>query len=319
MTGRKWLATGIALAASAAAVAGIRWATRAGEAQDERRAHLAERARLAASAAGNAGPEAEIAALREALAAEREARAALEVLVEELRADAGEPGAAPDAGEEPPEPAAFGAAGAGEAQAGGLSLPGTLAAAAPGDELAPAGAAEPHGSHQFPTFFDDARLEGLGLLPGEVVRLRERFEEAEMQALYLQDRAAREGWLQKPRFQIARMRQQRELREEVGDESYDQMLWAAGRPNRVKLLHVLHSSPADGAGLQAGDHLLSYDGERVFTPFDLQRGTRTARAGSQVPVEVLREGEGVIRVFLPAGPMGAQLGPATLPPRGPGG
>jgi hypothetical protein len=282
MTGWKWLAAGIALALG---LAGILWAVRAPQPPDDGRRRLAERAERGASDAQNATPEQEIAALREALAVEREARIALAREVEELRAR--EP--------ETPDPAGIEVAPAPAADPG---LPPDL---------------EPEASPSGNRLFDERKLEMQGIAPGEVARLRERFEEAQMQGLYLRDQAAREGWLRTPRFRMTRAEQQRALREELGDESYDLMLFASGQPNRVRLAHVLEPSPARAAGLEAGDRVLRYDGERIFSASDLQLATRTAKLGSQVAVDVLRDDE-EIRVYLPPGPIGAQLEADTLVP-----
>jgi hypothetical protein len=303
MTGWKWIATGIALALG---VAGV-WRAVGSPERDERRQRLAERAQRNAAEAHAATPEEEIAALREALALERETRLALEVELAELRARAEQAEArgagAPAPGPEPAvdaagSPAAAPAAGAGAALASAPELPAELA-----PEAGPAGNRR----------FDERKLEAFGLAPGEAERLRERFEQAQMDELYLRDQAAREGWLRRPRFQMARHRLQRELREEVGDESYDLMLYASGEPNRVQLAYLLDPSPGRAAGLQDGDVLLRYDGRRIFTGQELQNATRSARRGSQVAVDVLRGGE-EIRVYLPAGPVGAQLEPTTLLP-----
>ena len=52
------------------------------------------------------------------------------------------------------------------------------------------------------------------------------------------------------------------------DDEYDRMLYASGKQNRVVLSHVLHGSPAQNAGLETGDVVLSYDDVRIFTDDD---------------------------------------------------
>jgi serine protease Do len=54
--------------------------------------------------------------------------------------------------------------------------------------------------------------------------------------------------------------------------------------------NVVEDGPADRAGLRAGDVIVSLDGEPLDEPKDLPRLVAKARAGSQVGVEVLRDG-----------------------------
>lgn len=68
-------------------------------------------------------------------------------------------------------------------------------------------------------------------------------------------------------------------------------------------MEVLASSPAERAGLQRGDEIFSYDGQRVFSVHDLNALTLAAASGDPVVVDVRRDGEN-IRVVLPRGPVG---------------
>ncbi len=250
----------------------------------------AEPAPPRAEEAGDA--TAAVAALREDLAAERAARESLEAEVALLRAAlsewtgaAGEAGA-PAPGQGPAEPPAS----AGTPEGGAES---------------PAGTAGP--------WFDEAGLRDAGLPDPEVDRLHGIFEQLQMDELYLRDQAAREGWLRRPRYRREMAGLRGELRREVGDESWDWMLYATGRPNRVRVADVLDSSPAARAGLEPGDLVLRYDDQRVFNGPELQRATSQGRPGSSVPVDVLRSGD-VVRVYVPRGPLGVRLGPARHVP-----
>lgn len=62
-----------------------------------------------------------------------------------------------------------------------------------------------------------------------------------------------------------------------------------GDRSGVLVASVRHGSPADSAGLQAGDVLLAVDGEEVSDPGDVVRAVRTA--SGEVEVRVLRRGE----------------------------
>jgi len=59
------------------------------------------------------------------------------------------------------------------------------------------------------------------------------------------------------------------IREEFGDQAYDQYLYSLNQPNRVQVAGVLGESIAQGAGIQQGDLLRSLDGEPLFSVRDL--------------------------------------------------
>ncbi len=87
--------------------------------------------------------------------------------------------------------------------------------------------------------------------------MHERWEHFEMERLYLMDVAMREGWLMTPRFKREQQFARLALREELGDESFDLLLYASGQKNRVAVQSLLDRSPATDAGLKAGDVILS--------------------------------------------------------------
>jgi hypothetical protein len=166
---------------------------------------------------------------------------------------------------------------------------------------------------------DEQTLVAAGFSAQEAAALEERWEAFEMERLYLRDQAAREGWVGTPRFREERRAldaREAALRSEFGDDSWDWVLYAAGRPNRVVVQSVLKRSPAGEAGLRAGDVILGYAGQRVFDGRELRAATRTGRAGETVSVEILRDGAAE-RVFVPRGPLGVRLGTASTQPAGP--
>lgn len=181
----------------------------------------------------------------------------------------------------------------------------------------PPAAAPPRNPHAFvgPDELGSARsldveaLRAGGFSEGEAERLRERWEGAEMDRLYLRDRATRERWIATPRFReesLALDARMQSLREEVGEDRYDWFLYASGQFNRVVVANVLAGSPARDAGLRAGDALLRYGEQRVFEPDELQRQTSAGNAGESVRLEFLRDGERQA-VTLPRGPIGINL------------
>lgn len=93
------------------------------------------------------------------------------------------------------------------------------------------------------------------------------------------------------------------LRAELGDTDYERYLQANNRPVSVGVSSVLESSPAQGAGLQAGDRIVSYDGQRVFNVFDLNAQTILGTPGQNVVVAIERDGI-PMQVVLPRGPLG---------------
>lgn len=249
-------------------------------------AALRERSGDATPAAGPSGAagawQPKLAELRDALAAERDARRSLEAEVALLRA-------------------AIAGDGAGETEAeavGGADEPGDDAASGAGAALA--------GGDDAPRWFDAARLREAGVSEAEIARLRERFEAYEMEELRLRDTASREGWLRRPRYAVELQRMRSALREELGEDEYDRMLYATGRNNRAIVSDVLGNSPAASSGLRAGDAVLSYAGQRIFDMRELSRATTRCAAGTTVELRVQRGAED-LRVYAPCGPLGVRL------------
>ena len=93
------------------------------------------------------------------------------------------------------------------------------------------------------------------------------------------------------------------LRAELGDLEYEQYLEANNRPTAVAVGSVLESSPGHVAGLQPGDQILSYDGQRVFNTFELNLQTMQGDPGESVVVDIMRDGA-PMQIVLPRGPIG---------------
>jgi hypothetical protein len=170
--------------------------------------------------------------------------------------------------------------------AGGRAAPRSQRDSRPEGESGDSDAAPSHPSG----FFDEDLLlaEG-GLDAAEAARLRETFEDLEMERLYLSDQAVREGWLYTPRYRREIQALTAETREALGDEGYDWMLYGASRHNRVLVNDLLSRSPASSAGVEIGDVVLRYDGQSIFTAHELQAATQQ-------------------------GPLGVRLAPTRRPP-----
>lgn len=251
---------------------------------------------------GATAPEA--GALREALAQEREAREELEERLQELELRlaqlelGGLPGAAAgSAATRGAEPAAESASAAEAGQAEDDDAP---------SDAAPAAASR--------SWFDEQKLVASGLDPLEAGRLKDAWEQMELGKLYLADRAAREGWGRSFNHRAQQQGLERALRREVGDDGWDWILFATGQPNRVRVQGVLDSSPAADSGLVPGDVILSYGDERIFRPRELKQATREGVPGESIRVDLLRQGQPV-SVYVPRGPLGAQLRADRMPPR----
>ncbi len=151
--------------------------------------------------------------------------------------------------------------------------------------------------------FDDEALLSRGIHPSEIARLRDLWENHELDRAWVTDRALREGWFfQQPhRAEIARL--ERELRETLTDEDYDRYLYARGEPNQIRAGEVLRDSSAGRAGMRPGDIILRYDGVRIFEPGTLLRASSSGKLGEWVPVTIDRDG---VRITLDVerGPLG---------------
>ena len=93
------------------------------------------------------------------------------------------------------------------------------------------------------------------------------------------------------------------LRAELGDAEYERYLDASGRSTNVAVSSVIESSPAQSAGLQPGDEIVRYDGERVFSMTDLTRQTMVGEPGETVVIDIMRNGN-IMQVVMPRGPVG---------------
>lgn len=161
--------------------------------------------------------------------------------------------------------------------------------------------------------FDEDRLLAQDLERERVEELRERYDANRLDELYLRDQAAREGWIRTPRYREELRDLRMGLREDLGDENYDYLLYAVGKDNRLVVGDVLKSSAAERAGLEPGDIVQRYDGQRIFNRNELQTATTQGKAGSTVAVDIERRGS-LQRFYLPRGPLGVVLKTVSLPP-----
>lgn len=155
-----------------------------------------------------------------------------------------------------------------------------------------------------------------GFDPARAEYVKQLQDDLQLQRLYVRDQAEREGWLRTPRYRDAMQAiQQREegLLQELGEEDYDRYLYSIGRPNRVVVGDVLANGPAQQAGIQVGDSILSYGGERIFEAGSLVDATREGTSGMSTAVEIERDGQRQV-VYVPRGPLGINLRVARVRP-----
>jgi hypothetical protein len=162
-------------------------------------------------------------------------------------------------------------------------------------------------------WFDAARLEALGLDPRRIERIRAGWEAYTMEKLYLTDAQARGETLTKHQRALRHQQIEVQLREDLGDADYEAVLYATAQRNRIVLTDVLETSPAAAAGIQSGDEVLSYDGERIFRPGGLKLMTFAGEPGELVEVRLLRDGE-LRRVFVARGPLGVRYSAESRAP-----
>lgn len=93
------------------------------------------------------------------------------------------------------------------------------------------------------------------------------------------------------------------LRDRLGEADYEKYLTSQGGQASVTVREVIGESPANRAGLQPGDRILSYDGKRIFTMNELRSMAFSGEPGEDVIVDVERNGQRM-QLVLPRGPLG---------------
>lgn len=160
------------------------------------------------------------------------------------------------------------------------------------------------------------KLLNAGIDPQQVDLITRLLEESELDRLNLRDTATREGWLGTPRFgkEFGELNNSAErIREALDNNAYDSYLFALGRPNRVVVQSVIDDSSAFQTGIQDGDVIYRYAGERVFNGRYLTRATTEGEEGELVLLEVLRDGQ-PIQFYIPRGPIGVRFDNVSMEP-----
>jgi hypothetical protein len=153
------------------------------------------------------------------------------------------------------------------------------------------------------------RFIAAGIEPVRAQAIMRHEEEVEMAALRAQYAARQSGATPQ---EIASITPLALLRSELGDTEYAKYLEARDRTTSIGVREVLKSSPAATAGLKPGDEIVGYNGQRVFDMGDLAALAHQARAGTTVPLEVIRDGQSFL-VHVEAGPIGISVSPFRSP------
>ena len=157
-------------------------------------------------------------------------------------------------------------------------------------------------------YSEEGRIEALieaGFLPSQASLIVRREAELQMEALQARYDAERSG--DPVDYYRSRNAGNDALREELGDADYERYLKANNRSTSVSISSVIDSSPAQAAGLQPGDEIVRYDGERVFSMTDLSQQAVDGVPGQNVAVDIVRNGV-AMQVVMPRGPVGISGG-----------
>ena len=147
----------------------------------------------------------------------------------------------------------------------------------------------------------------------DIVRRKNNFE---LKRLALQDRATRENYLNSQQYydELNAINQSDvSLRDELGDERYDEYLYTSKQNNRIKISSVMLGSAAEEVGIEKNDVVLSYNNKRMFTWQELKNATTEGSLGEFVSMTIYRAGE-QYSFTVPRGPLGIQLGATRLQP-----
>jgi C-terminal processing protease CtpA/Prc len=155
-----------------------------------------------------------------------------------------------------------------------------------------------------------------GIDPSLAEDIVRRKNSIELKRLELQDRATREDYLNTQQY-FDELQQINlndvSLREELGDQRYDEYLYNSKQNNRIRISSVILGSTAEQAGIQDGDVVISYDNTRMFNWQELKDATSEGQLGEYVSISIYRDGE-IFSFSVPRGPLGVQLGATRLEP-----
>jgi|GEM_PF-3100349 len=154
-----------------------------------------------------------------------------------------------------------------------------------------------------------SNLVAAGVNPVLAENILNRMSELEYRRLELRDRAIREKYIGSRRYNQELQQLNKDavdLRKAIGDNAYDRYLYETHQVNRVKVNSIMKGSPAELAGMQPGDVIINYAGNRIFGWHEIREATSEGALGDYVTVNILRNGE-PMSLMLPRGPLGVRL------------
>lgn len=144
-----------------------------------------------------------------------------------------------------------------------------------------------------------------GFAPDQAQWILDREAQMRLDMLNSQYEARRQGEPFNPLE--SQLSAQADMREQLGDAMYTQYLEATGQPTSVSVREVLENSPGQTAGLQRGDEIVAYAGQRVFSVVELNELTLGGKPGETVAVDIVRDGQ-PMQLYVPRGPIGFSSG-----------
>ena len=150
----------------------------------------------------------------------------------------------------------------------------------------------------------DALVEA-GFSPDRAAWILRREDELNLEAMQARFEAQRSGDRQ-AMFAAGNLSQS-VIRNELGEAQYERYLEAYGRSTTVRIGSVIESSPGQLAGLQTGDEIIRYDGQRVLSYGDINDQQLLGEPGESIVVDIVRDGT-PMQIVLPRGPIGIQAG-----------
>jgi hypothetical protein len=164
-------------------------------------------------------------------------------------------------------------------------------------------------------WFNEQALVNSGMSSSQASALKTRFEQLQLERLYLRDQSIREDW-DRDRYREALQTlssKEDSLKEQMSESAYDAYLYASGQTNRVAVTSVLESAPAATAGIKPGDQIIRYDRQRIYNWLELREATSNGAIGDAVAVEVDRDGK-TMEFYLARGPLGIRMDSLSVAP-----
>lgn len=145
------------------------------------------------------------------------------------------------------------------------------------------------------------RLVGGGFTESRANQILRIEDQVRMDMLQAEYAAQRDGTDFDPRNQA--FNYQAALRDQLGDADFEKYLVAHGGQAAVTVREVIGSSPANRAGLQPGDQIVNYGGDRIFNMVELKSAAFGGEPGEDVIVDIERDGQRM-QLVIPRGPLG---------------